>query len=139
MDVKDRGSNLVPGRGRPLDLGQLRKLSAAPAHAVPGPGAAAKPRRLKRAGTAWTGALALGAALAAALTLLDRGGHLPSLRPDSRPAPPDQGLSEAEREGYWALAARDPGRFEALLGVGDDPALRERNARRLERLLAERP
>lgn len=140
MDVKDRGSNLVPGRGRPLNLDQLRKLSAAPSSSLSAPeaGLASKPRRLRRAGRAWTVAATLGAALAAAggLALLDRGGLLPSVQGDSRPAPPDQGLSEAEREAYWALAAREQGRFPALLGVTDDQAFREMNSRRFERLLS---
>ncbi len=143
MDVKDRGSNLVPGRGGPLNLDQLRKLSAAPSSALAAPeaGLAAKPRRLRREGRAWTVALTLGAAMAAlgALALLDRGGLLPTVQRDARPAPPDQGLSAAEREAYWALAAREPGRFPALLGVSDeDMAFREMNAHRLERLLSER-
>lgn len=154
MDIKDKGSNLVPGQGRPLTLDQLRKLAGNPAAtggtgaARPAPEAAAagRTRRFRRAPRAWAGALAFGAALSAASAIgaslfLDRGPGIPAsaaFAPGARPAAPDAGLSAAERERYWAIAALEPGLFPALLGIpGDDPGFRERNARHPGRLLSD--
>lgn len=145
-------NRLVPGPGRRPDLGKLKKLaygkptaagrpsagSLSPPHTLVSPAA---PRRLRRAESAWAGALSMGAVLltVASLVLLDRGGALPTLL-SGNPAPalPDAGLSLEDRAKYWTLAEYEPGRFASLLGVRpDEPARMEKDARRLERLLSE--
>lgn len=144
MDMRDNENHLVPGQGQPLNLDKLKKLAAsgqplAGGQAAPGT-AAAKPRHFKRAGQAWAGALALGAVLASAgaLVLGGKGGVLEALAGGTRPAMPDVGMSQAEAERYWAMAAFEPSRFPALLGVPvDDLKRQEENARKLQRLLSE--
>lgn len=143
MDMKHDGNNLVPGQGRPMNLDQLKKLAAGKPLAAGQTLAesAGKPRRVKRAGKAWAGALALGAALsaAAAVVLLERGGLLQAFLRSDPPGMPDEGLSAAEKEKYWALAAYEPSKFQSLLGVPEsDLSRQEENARKLQQLLSER-
>lgn len=149
MDMENNENRLVPGQGRPLNLEKLKKLSYGKPLAAGQPLAAAqpaaspmRPRRFRRAGSAWAGALAMGAVLAAVTTLvlLDRGGALRSLvRGSAAPALPDASLSPEDKERFWALAEYEPTRFASLMGVDqDEPARMEENARKLERLLSER-
>lgn len=157
--MENNENRLVPGQSRPPQLAKLKKLAhGPPASGRPAPSspvvvAPAKPRRFRRAGTTWAGALVLGAVLmtAASLVLLERGGSPGKLlRGAAAPATriampgaagflPDAALSPEESGEYWALAEFDPDRFAALLGVRpDEPARMEEDARRLERLLSGR-
>lgn len=145
MDMKNNQNNLVPGQGKPLNLDKLKKLAIGQslavgqsvAHPVP-----AKSRRFKRAGRAWAGALAFGACLSAAgaLVFLEKGGILETLAMTAeQPGMPDEGMSRGEREKYWALASYEPTRFPSLMGVRQtDNQREEQNARKLQRLLADR-
>jgi hypothetical protein len=139
MDHKDNQNNLVPGQGKPLNLDQLKKLAAGQSIA-PARAATAKPRRFRRGQQAWTGAVAVGALLAAAGALMIRKGDvLDSLvRLPAAPAGPDVGMSPEEQERYWAMASYEPSGFPGLLGVKKDDAARmEENARKLQRLLSD--
>ena len=144
MDMKNNGNNLVPGQGQPLNLDKLKKLAAGQSLAAGQPmaeAASVKPRRFKRAGRAWAGALVVGAALSAAgsLVFLEKGGILDMLARNSvQPGMPDEDMSQAEKDRYWALASYEPSRFPSLMGVREsDNQREERNARKLQRLLSD--
>lgn len=147
--MQNNENRLVPGQGRPIDLGKLKHLaygnppaagrSTAPFRiAIPSP----RPRRFRRAASDWSGLLGVGLLLAAVAFLvhLDQGKALRNLiRGTAAPVLPDAALNPEDREKYWALAGHDPARFARLLGVDpNDPARMEQDARKLERLLAER-
>lgn len=146
MDMKNNDHNLVPGQGKPLNLDKLRKLAAGQSLATGQPSMetapALKPRRFKRAGRAWAGVLALGIILASAgaMVFLETGGILEMLvRSSAQPAMPDQGMTQADQEKYWALASFEPTRFPSLMGVPpSDFGREEENARKLQRLLSDR-
>lgn len=149
MEMQGNENRLVPGQGRPLDLGKLKKLAYGKPPAAGRTLAASRPlsspsapRRIRRAGSAWAGALVLGSALIALGTLLflDRGGPLrPLLQGNPAPVLPDAGLSPADKEKFWTSAGYESSRFASLMGVRtDDPARMEADALRLERLLSGR-
>jgi hypothetical protein len=133
-DMNRNESNLVPKPGQAPNLEAMRSRLLAP-QAAPG-GVAARPRRIRRARNAWAVSVACGAVLSAAGAFALLG--LPSPRAP-RPASPDAGLDRAGSQVRWDVAGYETSTFQSLMGLGaDDPARREAEARRLERLLTRR-